>query len=56
MHYSFEFMFEGREGMCMVHRTSGTAFVMWGGIGFQIEAARPELRAAISARDPEHRI
>ena len=56
MHYSFEFTFEGREGMCMVHRTSCTAYVMWGGMGFQIDAARADLRLAISARDPEKRV
>lgn len=53
MYYSFYFTFEGTQGMCMVHRPTGHGYVMWSGMGFQVEAAKPELLAAIKDCDPE---
>lgn len=41
------FTFAGHAGVAMRDLT-GT-FVRWGGMSFQIEAAKPELRAAIEA-------
>jgi hypothetical protein len=41
------FTFAGTPGF--VTRTIADTFVSWGGMNFQIEAAKPELRAAIDA-------
>lgn len=41
------FTFAGHPGT--VTRSLSSTFVSWGGMAFQIEAAKPELRAAIEA-------
>ena len=48
MKWAFKYM--GRKGIAEAYK--GGAFIFWGGMGFHLNAANPELREAIEKARP----
>lgn len=47
---NYSFTFDGIKGICEPY--NGGAFIFWGGMGFHLNAAAADLRAAILAAAP----